>query len=98
MAASTFCFSCGKELTFAERKIGLREECLHCRADVHVCKNCEFYDVTAYNECRESSADRVTEKERSNFCDYFLLKTGGLSSEDPATKLRALAEALFKKS
>ncbi len=97
MSISVFCFSCRKELTFAESKIGLREECPHCRADVHVCKNCEFYEVSAYNECRESSADRVKEKERSNFCDYFSLKSGKGSSEDQTAKLRASAEALFKK-
>ena len=97
MAVLVSCFSCRKEMSFPERKVGLREECPHCHADVHVCKNCEFYDVKAYNECREPSADRVTEKERSNFCDYFSLRTGALSSEDTAAKLKVAAEALFKK-
>lgn len=93
------CFSCKKDLNLADKKVGYREECVHCGADVHVCKNCEFYDVKAYNECRESSADRITEKERANYCDYFSLRSGdGGSGTSDKDKLRAAAEALFKKS
>jgi hypothetical protein len=76
--------------------IGRREECPHCRADVHVCKNCNFYDPKAYNECRETSADVVREKDRANFCDYFVARTGA-NPMDKAAALRAAAEALFKK-
>lgn len=74
---------------------GRRDECEKCRADVHVCRNCKHYDPKAYNECRETQADRVQEKERSNFCDYFEIGTsaGGLSERE---KQRAAAEALFK--
>ncbi|MNY63470.1 hypothetical protein D3C86_2004350 [compost metagenome] len=90
-----FCFSCKKELSFSGN-IGRREECPHCRADVHVCKNCNFYDPKAYNECREPSADVVREKDRANFCDYFTPSTG-VPAEDKAAALRAAAEALFKK-
>jgi hypothetical protein len=96
MATKLFCFSCKKELEFSGN-IGRREECPHCRADVHVCKNCNFYDPKAYNECREPQADVVKEKERANFCDYFTPRTGGPGVEDKAAALRAAAEALFKK-
>ena len=91
------CFSC-KKATSSISKIGFREECSHCRADLHVCKNCEFYDVKAYNQCRETSADVVQEKERSNFCDYFSANQSANSSVDKAAQLRAAAEALFKKN
>lgn len=93
------CFSCKKDLNLVDKKVGYREECVHCGADVHVCKNCEFYDLKAYNECRESSADRITEKERANYCDYFSLRSGdGGGGKSDKDKLRAAAEALFKKS
>ncbi|MEZ0392022.1 MAG: hypothetical protein ACAH59_07405 [Pseudobdellovibrionaceae bacterium] len=98
MAIKLACFSCQKELSFSDVKIGFREECPHCRADVHVCKNCHFYDPKAYNECREPSADVVREKDRANFCEYFTPGTGGASAKDSAAALRAAAEALFKKS
>ncbi len=98
MAVKLQCFSCHKELQFSDNKIGFREECLHCRADVHACKNCQFYDPKAYNECRESSADVVREKDRANYCEYFVARSGGENPVDKAAALRAAAEALFKKS
>lgn len=92
-----FCFSCKKELAQVLEPVGRREECPHCRADVHVCKNCQHYDPKAYNECREPQADVVQEKERSNFCDYFAPRKGALGAGSEKDKLRAAAEALFKK-
>lgn len=90
------CFNCHKELLFQDT-VGRREECPHCHADTHVCKNCEFYDRASYNECREPTADPVKEKDRSNFCDQFspggARGQKGTSSQD----LKAAAEALFKK-
>lgn len=93
---SAVCFSCRKELKF-QGIVGRRDECPHCGADAHVCKNCEFYDPKVYNECRETSAEVVREKERANFCDYFSLQKNGSSVEDKKAALRAAAEALFKK-
>ncbi|MCB0378400.1 MAG: hypothetical protein KDD33_07905 [Bdellovibrionales bacterium] len=89
------CFSCGTKNSFVDR-LSFREECIQCGADLHVCKNCEFYDAGAYNECRESSADVVREKERSNYCDYFSVGLGSFKKDNKADLL-AQAEALFKK-
>jgi hypothetical protein len=95
------CFSCGKEIPLEENKVGIREECPHCGADAHVCKNFQFYDEKAYNECREPSAERVREKDRSNRCDYFAPTTTAqgpaVSGPSKQDQLRAAAEALFKK-
>jgi len=79
--------------------VGFRAECHQCRNDVHVCKNCDFYDPKVYNECRETSAEVVRERDRANYCEYFQPRSGsagvGPSKED---MLKAAAEALFKKS
>jgi hypothetical protein len=64
------CFSCRKELDITGRP-GRGETCPFCGSDVKVCLNCAFYDESAYNECREPQADRVLDKDRANFCDYF---------------------------
>lgn len=89
------CFKCGTELKFSER-VSIREECESCGEDVHCCKNCRFYDVTAYNECREPSAEVVLEKERANRCEYF--EGGGrFKGSDKKDQLMSAAEALFKK-
>ncbi|QDK37725.1 hypothetical protein [Bdellovibrio sp. NC01] len=95
--AKLICFNCSKEIPVTGL-IGRRDECPHCRADVHVCKNCEHYDAKVYNECRETNADVVREKDRANFCDYFSPRKGGTGGVDKAAALRAAAEALFKKS
>lgn len=90
------CFHC-KEVSSVSNKVGFRDECLRCRSDLHVCKNCQFYDPKAYNECRETSADVVREKERANYCDFFQPRASSTSDQDQKTKLKAAAEALFKK-
>ena len=90
------CFTCQTEMTFAVA-ISRRDECPKCGADVRVCKNCQFYDPKVYNECRETSAEVIREKERSNLCDYF--QPGGqVASQGSRDALRAAAEALFKKN
>jgi len=95
MAIKVICFSCGTENQVAER-VGRRDECQKCMADLHACKNCRFYDSSAYNECKETSADVVKEKEESNFCDFFEAGSGTFSTSDRDSQLAA-AEALFKK-
>ena len=80
----TNCFSCGKSLQGILLPVGRRDTCPHCTADVHVCKNCKFYDTTSYNECRESQAERVLDKDKSNFCDYFSLGNASTASSGPS--------------
>jgi len=89
------CHGCNKTLQRVD-KIGFRDECEFCRADLHACKSCDFYDPKVYNECRETSADVVREKDRANYCDYYQprKRAGAVSEKD---KLLAAAEALFKK-
>ena len=66
------CFKCSRpvELAAGER-VGFRDSCDGCGADLHVCRNCRHHDPAAYNECREPNAERVGERERANRCDYF---------------------------
>ena len=64
------CHRCREILDLADY-IGRRDLCPFCGADLHVCLNCRFYEPGAYNECREPQAERVLDKERSTFCDFF---------------------------
>ncbi len=66
-------------------------------ADIRSCKMCQFYDPKSYNECREPSADRVQDKEKANFCDYFKIGSGGNDAEKQRQELLAKAASLFKK-
>lgn len=90
------CFSCQKVNPILG-KVGRRDECFSCKADLHVCKNCSFYDSKVYNECKEPSSDVVKEKERANYCDFFQASSKGAVG-DEKVKLRSAAEALFKKN
>ena len=91
------CFSCHTDLEYPD-KVGFRAECGHCGADVHCCKNCRFYDPKVYNECKETSADVVREKDRANYCEFYQ-PAGGVSGSASTAKEDLLnqAEALFKK-
>lgn len=69
------CWSCQKELDIEARNIGRGSQCDFCDADLKVCLACSFYDENSYNECHESMAERVVEKKRANFCEYFKAAT-----------------------
>jgi hypothetical protein len=77
--------------------VGRRDTCPSCMADIRCCKMCQFYDPKAYNECRESSADRVQDKEKANFCDYFKIGSHGSNPDQARQDALAKAAALFKK-
>lgn len=94
---SVLCFSCQTESQFNVSRLSFREECPKCSADLHVCKNCVHYDPKVYNECRETSAEVVLEKERANRCEYFSPSNKSGKSGPSKADLMAAAEALFKK-
>ena len=52
--------------------LGRLAECKACHAELHVCRLCEFFHPHIADQCREPVADFVKEKERANFCDYFV--------------------------
>jgi len=90
------CFGCQTKVPF-EGVLGRRSECPKCRADLHVCKNCQHHDPKAYNECLEPSADVVKEKDRANFCDHFTPGNKAGGSGPSKDDLKKAAEALFRK-
>ena len=82
------CYSCGNDILLSEGAVSRSETCSNCNSDVRVCFNCKFYDAKSYNECREPSAERVVDKAKSNFCDYF--SAGGSASGTGTSKSDAL--------
>lgn len=92
------CYKCGKALSDTLKvMIGRSDTCPGCMADVRCCKMCHFYDPKAYNECREPQADRVPDKEKANFCDYFKIASSYNDAEKQRQDAMAKAAALFKK-
>ena len=93
---SSKCYNCSSELDFTEGSdVGRSENCQSCYASIRCCMMCQFYDKSAYNECREPTADRILEKDKANFCDYFKLSAGDDNNESKNSALDA-ANALFK--
>jgi hypothetical protein len=91
------CHQCKKEILL-ENFIGRQEQCPSCGADLHCCLNCTFYDRGAYNNCREPQAERVLDKTKYNFCDFFTFTLSSKKGEEKALGIKDELEKLFKKS
>jgi hypothetical protein len=93
------CASCGFEVeSGGATKIGFRECCDRCGGDLHSCLNCLHHDPSAYNECVEPSAERVSQRDRANRCDWFAPGEGS-GGDGSATNGKSMSDldALFKK-
>ena len=94
---SVTCYKCQKEVQVeSNQDISRSEECQHCYTSLRCCHMCKFYDKSAYNECKEPTAERVLDKEKANFCDFFKI-ANSKSDSDQTQDLLAQANALFKK-
>jgi len=91
------CHKCKKEIA-DDFFVGWQAQCPSCRADLHCCLNYSFYEAGAYNDCREPQAERVLDKARSNFCDFFKFKQTAKISGAADLKTNNKLESLFKKS
>lgn len=66
------CYHCGYTYKDNE-KIFRLTVCPECGRDAHVCLNCTFYAPGKQHDCRETIDTAVREKDKANFCDYFVL-------------------------
>lgn len=97
MDETLVCWRCGAPLVDIPLPFGRTAECLRCRAELHVCRMCEFFDPAVAQSCGEPIADEVKEKERANYCDYFRPFPDAYRPSDnaEADAARAQLEALF---
>lgn len=92
------CAACHRELVVAPgERVGFRETCEGCDADLHSCVNCAHYDPGAYNDCREPGAERVDDRERANRCDWFQPGEGAGGDGGQRDASLAALDALFQK-
>jgi hypothetical protein len=80
------CFRCGASLTSLSLPLSRRDACPECSAHLHVCRMCRHFDPAAVDQCREDDAEEVRDKERVNFCEWFVPTEGAF---DPAAKAKA---------
>ena len=90
------CAFCGETVSIGG-KVSRNDTCPHCGKDLRCCKQCKFYDPHSYNDCREVLAERIVDKERSNFCDHFVPRGSRVSKVNKTKEAKRALEALFKK-
>ncbi|MCR5606819.1 MAG: hypothetical protein K6F69_08395 [Treponema sp.] len=88
------CWKCGKPITL--EYVGRTDICPFCGADLHSCKNCNFYSPSSHYECHETIEECVRDKERANFCDNFVVNKNISSSDNNKAKdARSAFNSLF---
>ena len=91
------CWKCKKEINV--ESVQRSTECPLCHADLHSCKGCKFYAPGNHYDCKENVDSPISDKERANFCDFFMKKTdifgSGSSGEDKAAAAKNAFNALF---
>ncbi len=97
MSHSITCYRCGASLAALSLPLSRRDNCPDCTAELHVCKMCVHFDPNAPGQCREDDAEDVTEKERVNFCDWFVPSDSAFDPErkEAADAAQQALEDLF---
>lgn len=97
MTHKVACYRCGTSLEALSLPLSRQDECPGCGNYLHVCRMCTSFDPVVPRQCLEDDAEEVMDKERLNFCDYFVASEAAF---DPARKAdedraRAALDALF---
>ncbi len=97
MAHNICCYRCGASLAALSLPLSRQDECPDCGNYLHVCKMCQHFDATVTRQCREDGAEDVTEKERLNFCDWFVASDSAFDAQrkDVEDQARSALDALF---
>jgi hypothetical protein len=90
------CAACGAK---APPNINLDSSCPNCRADLHTCRQCTYFDPGARFECSKSIAARIVNKQARNMCELFAARivVERDTSSGPPTDARQAFARLFKK-
>ncbi|MFA5571291.1 MAG: hypothetical protein ACOX0W_04885 [Sphaerochaetaceae bacterium] len=89
------CHFCKSEIS-STYTIGYASECPSCSRPLKICLNCRHYDPHAYHECTEGVEERVHDKDRANFCDYFSMRESGKTTQSTRSdEARSKFNSLF---
>ena len=94
------CYRCGTSLAQLSLPLSRQDECPGCSNYLHVCRMCSHFDPGVPRQCREDGAEEVIEKERLNFCDWFIASDTAFDPQRKAEENQAQAalDALFDAS
>ncbi len=92
------CAACGAVLPVASSSL---EQCPHCRADIHACRQCTHFEATKRFECTEPIPIRLADKNARNDCSAFALRVTIERDTSPDSTrpgdVRRAFDNLFKK-
>lgn len=97
MAAALVCWKCGASLQSLPLPLSRTAECSACKAELHVCKLCQFFDPRTTRQCSEIRAEEVINKEHANFCDWFKPRPNAFDAraQQKASAAKSKLDALF---
>jgi len=97
MAHNICCYRCGASLASLSLPLSRQDECPGCGAYLHVCKMCQHFDASVTRQCREDGADDVTDKDRLNFCDWFVPSDSAFDAKrkEEEDQAKSALDALF---
>ena len=90
------CAACGAK---APPSINFESSCTNCRAELHTCRQCTYFDPGARFECSKPITARIVNKNARNTCELFAPRTvvERETSSGPQTDARQAFAKLFKK-
>ena len=90
------CASCGAK---APANITFESSCTNCRAELHTCRQCNYFDPSARFECSKPITTKIVNKNARNTCELFAPRTvvERQTSSGAPTDARAAFAKLFKK-
>lgn len=97
MADELVCWKCGASLKSLPLPLSRTAECPACKAELHACKLCRFYDARTQRQCTEIRAEEIINKEHANFCDWFKPRPNAFDArtQAKAQASKAKLDALF---
>lgn len=97
MASELVCWKCGGSLRALPLPLSRTAECPACKAELHVCRLCRFFDPRTTRQCGEIRAEEVINKEHANFCDWFKPRSNAFDAraQQKATSAKSKLDALF---
>jgi hypothetical protein len=96
MSEPLVCWKCGAPLAGVPLPLSQQAECPKCRAWLHACRLCRFYDPRIEGRCSEERAEEVRDKEGANFCDWLKPRPGAFAARsDARTAAKSRVDALF---
>ena len=90
------CASCGAKVPTAIRG---DSTCSNCRAELHTCRQCTYFDPSARFECSKPITVKIVNKNARNTCELFAARAvvERQTSSGPPTDARSAFDKLFKK-